>query len=508
MSRKSASIISLSSFAFLLISLILFFLHSAFERQPSFDIIIENGTVVDGSGTRKFAADIGIRGENIAAIGNLKDHFAVQRIDATGLIVAPGFIDLANHSTDALQSRPGAEPLIKQGITTVLLNSDGGTHREIWPLYTWLHQFELKPAAVNIAAAVAYGTVRRPDVTSLVDTLATDDFLAVYEKLTAALQQGAYGISASLSFGPARHAQTAELHELLRFARENNTLALVTLRTPMRQPATALKELFALNKTAPVVLSQSQPVPEKIWPLFFEQDTLGEAMPTVFISPYSTWIGPVTDLVPQGEQFNWREIRRALWMAGGASRITIARSKTFPQFVGRSLGFMAKKMDMSAQRAFMQLVKDKTALLSFRTIREEHFADLLRSERSIIVTDGGMDIPRPASFAAFPYLLGNIVRDRQLISIEQAIAKITSAPASLLGLTDRGRIVTGAKADLVLFAPTKINAVAAEDGFSAHPVGIETVLVNGKIVFDHGVFFDLRPGHVLRKQPLPLVTSR
>ena len=508
MNRKPISVISLSSVLFFPLCIVLFLIHSAFNQQPSFDIIIENGTIIDGTGAGAFASDVGIREDTITAIGDLRASHAGQRIDASGRVVAPGFIDLANHSTDVLQSRPGADDLLRQGITTVLLNSDGGTHREIWPLYTWLHQFELKPAAVNIAAAVAYGTVRRTDSTASSDTLAPADFLPVYEKLTAALQQGAFGISTSLSFGPARYAPSSELAELVRFARDNNVPAFFSLRTPMRQPRTALDEFFALTKDGPVVLSQSQPLPAKIWGHFFSHDSLKRKHVTVFVPPFTRWIGAVTDLVPQGEQFNWREIRRALWMAGGAAHVRIERSQSFPQFAGRSLAFMAQKMQISAQRAFMQLVKDKTALLSFDTISENDLDRLLQSPASIVVSDGGMDISRPGSQAAFPQFLGYFVREKAVLTMEQAIQKITSAPAALIGLHDRGRVQTGAKADIVIFDPERIAADLKKDSLRGYPMGIETVLVNGKIAIDQGISFQTRNGRVLRKNSLPLVTSR
>lgn len=485
------------------------FLAFGCKNQASFDLIISGGTIVDGSGAEEVTADIGVRQGIIVEIGDLAGQQATQHIEAHGLIVCPGFIDLGNLSIRGLQRDLQTETQLQQGITTVLLNSDGGILEEIWPVAAYLHQFELKPPVVNIAVMVSHNTIRRfaiPDTSSTRPATAAEvDFMRTM--IDRAMRDGAFGLSTALSYAPARFADRLELVSLCKRTSVNGGRFFVGLRNPLAQGIAAINEVaeFVPPETeAPVfitngLLTMFAANRQRLQELTGYLDR--HTSMRLLLPPMPAWYGELTTLVPEGEYFNREQIRAALRSLGGADRIRVVNWPAQPAYLGKTLQEIALQIKRSPVGAFMQLVKEVDAMVAVDVPNVDEYEAFLTHEQVVITSGGGTDVQTPNGVAAFPYFLKQMVYIKERLSLPQAVQKLTSQPASILGLHDRGLLRPGFAADLAIFDPAKIGIRDWRQELAPKAGGMHYVIVNGVIVYDKGRQTEARPGRPLFSPP-------
>jgi len=504
-----------------------------------FETIIKNGTVVDGLGNSERLADVGLAGGEIKAVGNLSRARAKRVLDASGKIVCPGFIDAQNHSDSylTLLEMPAAESLVSQGITTIAVGQCGSS---LSPLATpdalksiqkwhslsganlnWLsfeEYFEaLKryPLGVNVASLVGHSTIRRGLIGDQVRA-ANPEELAVMKKMIAdSLDAGSVGVSLGLVYA---HESSASREELVSAANETaraDKLYSVHLRSEGAQVVEALREALslALEAKARLKISHFKIRGEKNWGYLEEALSLvdhayQQGLDVRFdVYPYTTSWTVLYTYLPKwayegGRKDTLRNLsdptaRRKILDYLKASEqdlgsIFIATSDANPALVGKTIHQIAANQEISTEEALLNAVEaTETQVVVFdRNLSREGLIELLKHPLSIVATDGaGYDykfhplhgLVHPRCFGAMPRFLSE-VRDNRLMSWPEAVKKITSAPARVLGIKDRGRLTAGSPADAVVFDPEHVGSRASYENPYQAPDGIEHVFVNGELI--------------------------
>ena len=526
-----------------------------FAAGPRYDLVISGGRLIDGTGAPWVRADVGIRGDRIAAIGDLSQAQAKQRIDAQGLAVAPGFIDLLGQSELSVLVDPRAESKIRQGITSELTGegispapmNDAWVHeKEDWlrkyrlridwtDLRGYLQRLRLARPAINVGVMVGAAQVRGV-VLGFDDVQPDAQQLARMQRLVEeAMEQGALGLSSGLIYQPGSFAKTAELIALAQAAAKHGGFYATHLRSEGSRIFEALDEAFAIARAAAI--------PVEIWHLKVGRshwghmhevtarierarasgiDVTADAYPYVasangLHASLPEWVnaGGVDDMVarlrdPALRDRIAKETGRDL--DGDAILLVSCVDPGLKRYMGKRLSEVAREMDLSPELALMQLVaqdRGKVGVARF-TMREEDVQTALQKPWVALDTDYGaraVDGPfggegaHPRAFGTMARILGHYVRDVKLFGLEEAVRKITSLPARRMGVWDRGVLRPGAFADVVVFDPERIEDTATFEQPQQYPRGIETVVVNGKVVLHQGKRTAERPGRPLLRAP-------
>jgi len=532
------------------------------EADDSFDLVIANGRIVDGTGAPWFRGDVGIRGDRIAAMGNLAGAAAKRRIDAHGMVVAPGFIDLLGQSELLLLIDGRAESKVRQGITTEITGegeSVAPVARSVLDeMKPWLDKYHLtvdwtdfdgyfarleaaRPA-INLGTFVGAAQVRRA-VLGAADVAPDAQQLArMQAEVERAMQQGAFGVSSSLIYAPGEYASTAELIALAKAAARHGGIYATHIRDEGDEIDSALEEAFTIGREAKI--------PVEIWHLKVSGRPNWGRMPEVVaaieraraqgvevsanVYPYTassngldssvpTWAhdGGVEAMIArfhdsaQRERI-LREIRegedgRGGWQTRRPADIMIADGvgPEVARWRGRRLSEVAEAKQLSPEEAILVLVEASRATVTvvrFGMSEEDLQVALKKSWVSVGADSGGKaldgplaaDRPHPRAFGTMPRLLGRYARDLGLLSVEEAVRRITSQAARRVGLLDRGLLRPGMMADVVVFDPGRIRDLATYEEPSQYSQGIEHVVVNGRPVLEDGRMTGERPGRALR----------
>ena len=526
-----------------------------FAAAPRYDLVVSGGRVIDGTGAPWVRADVGIRGDRIAAIGDLSAARAKKRIDARGLAVAPGFIDLLGQSELSVLVDPRAESKIRQGITSELTGegispapmNDAWVHEK----EDWLRKYRLKVdwtdlrgyfrrlrrarPAINVGVMVGAAQVRGI-VVGFGDVQPDAQQLARMQQLVEeAMEQGALGLSTGLIYQPGSFAKTDELIALAQVAAKHGGFYATHLRSEGARIFEALDEAFAIARAASI--------PVEIWHLKVGRSHWGHMQEVVarIERARASGIDVTADAYPYVASANGLHASLPDWVnAGGvddlvvrlrdpALRARIARETGrdldaesillvscvdpgLKKFMGKRLSEVAREMELSPELALMQLVaqdRGKVGVARF-TMKEEDVQTALRQPWVAADTDYGAraaDGPfggegaHPRAFGTMARILGHYVRDVKLFTLEEAVRKITSLPARRMGVWDRGLLRPGAYADVVVFDPDRVEDTATFEQPQKYPPGIETVVVNGRVVLHQGKRTPERPGRPLLRAP-------
>ena len=522
---------------------------------PRFDVVLSGGRVIDGTGAPWVRADVGIRGDKIAAIGDLSRAKAAKRIDVHGLAVAPGFIDLLGQSELNVLVDPRAESKIRQGITTELTGEglspapmdEGWVHeREDWlrkyhltvdwsDLRGYFRRLRRAKPAINIGVMVGAAQVRGV-VVGFSDVQPDAAQLARMQKLVEhAMEQGAFGVSTGLIYQPGSFARTEELIALAKAAARHGGFYATHLRSEGARIFEALDEAFAIGREARI--------PVEIWHLKIGrshwghmQDVIGrieqarangidvtaDAYPYVasanqLSSSLPEWVnaGKVDDMVARLRDPALRERiakETAKDLDADAILLVSCVDPGLKKYMGKKLSDVAKEMDVSPEAAVMQLVaqdRGQVGVVRF-TLKEEDVQTALRQPWVALDTDYGAraidgpfeaDGAHPRAFGTMPRLLGHYVRDVKLFPLEEAVRRMTSLPARRMALWDRGILRPGAYADVVVFDPEHVEDTATFEQPKQYPRGIATVVINGRVVLHDGKRTAERPGRPLLRPP-------
>lgn len=476
-----------------------------------FDLKLSGATVVDGSGKEPFVADLGIRGDRIAAVGDLSDTPAARVIDASGLAVAPGFINLHSHTYEQIFNNPDATPAVMQGITTELGGVDG---RSPVDLGQHLAQVEAQGTGVNYAMLVGQGSVRGA-VMGHAREAAGKGQLAAMERLVAdAMADGAWGLSTGLEYEPGKFARLAEITPLASRAGAAGGIYSTHLRSEGDRLLEALEEAVAVARAAgtPLNVSHFKVVYRRNW-------HQADAALAMLAEAQQAGLDLVADVYP----YLAPDYASHLPLAGAADHYAaehlVIKHAADRNLVGLTVAEAAARWGVGPEAAVGRLLAaggDPTVVANI--VSEDNLERFLQAPFTVIANDASARPwhrdPRealrvhPRAYGAFPRVLGRYTRERNTLSLAAAVNKMTGAPAEFLGLVDRGFLRPGYFADLVVFDPATVKDQATWHDPQQYPDGIRFVFVNGQAVVEDGVHREgVRPGRVLRgpgiRQPGP-----
>jgi N-acyl-D-amino-acid deacylase len=507
--------------------------------QPGgFDVVIRNARVMDGSGNPWLRMDVGIRGDRIAAVGRLGDAAAARTIDAGDRLVTPGFIDVHSHAGEGLthgELRQG-RPLLAQGITTIVANPDGGGPVD---LARQREAFERGGLGPNVVLLIGHGSVRRAVMGGEPRAPTGDELTRMRGLVREAMEQGAFGLSSGLFYTPGSFAGTEEVIALAREAAAFGGLYTSHIRDEGDYNigvVAAVQEVIRIAEEAglPGIVSHMKALGPDNWGLsaaithriaqarargvevFADQypyeassTSLGAALlPGGLRAPTAEALAqPASALAPAD-----RDARVALEAAlsenlrrrGGAEAIQIAFHRADPSIEGRTLAQIAAAREVAPERVALEILAAGGASIVSFNMAEDDIRHIMRQPYTMTSSDGGLVLPtagrpHPRNYGAFSRKLALYVRERQVVDLEFAIRSMTSLPAAVFGLRDRGVLRAGAIADLVVFDPAAVRDRATYVEPHQLSEGMEYVLINGVPVIDGGQFTDALPGRVLRR---------
>lgn len=524
------------------------------------DLILARGTVVDGTGAPPYLADVGVHNGRITRIGDLGARsvrsLARRVLDAHGLTVAPGFVDIHTHSDRSIFEWPDAESRVRQGCTTEVTGNCGSSAAPRDPsapkdgdeasfdarwtdFASYAGAWRSNGSALNQGMLVGHGTLRR-SVLGDVDRAATPDELAEMSKrLEAGLDQGALGLSSGLEYVPGIYTPPEELHALARIVARRGALYATHMRTEEEELLEAIDEALLTGREsgARLQISHLKAAGRLNWDLQSEAlarieraraaglDVMVDAYPytaysttlTILLESWSREGGADAILArladPELRARIVREVEQRIVRELGGFELAVLSSVGTPElqsYVGRSVADIASEWRLSHGEAFARLLERGRADISYvgHGMSEENVAQILAHPLVMIGSDGRSmaptgrardDRPHPRSYGTFPRVLGHYCRERGLFDLATAVRKMTSMPAERAGFTDRGRVAEGLAADVVVFDAATVADTATFDDPQRYPVGIAHVLVNGALVVEAGEPTGLRPGRWLQR---------
>jgi len=472
--------------------------------------VILNARVADGTGKPLRKANVRIVGDHIVRIGNFKPGKNDRIVDAKGLVLAPGFIDIHNHSTDGLQTDPLAETQIAQGITSLVVGADGDSP---WPILPWLEAQRKNPAAVNVAAMVGHATIREQVMGKDFKRVATSAEMVQMAKLTEqAMQEGAIGLSSGLEYEVGSYSSTDELVLMATTAARNRGFYMTHIRDEGNKSFEALHEEIAVGERAhiPIEHSHIKVSTVAVWgkaPEYIRIIESARKRGVDFLAdcyPYDAWHSNIKVIMPDKQYENPQSVEEALADTGGPDTVTITEFKPHPEYAGHTIAELAARHGISPVQMYIEIIREgdaanTEACVIGKSMIESDIKAFYQQPWVMVASDGGIGAHHPRGAGTFPRVLGLYVREKHWLTLPEAIRKMTSLPAQRLGWKDRGVIREGAFADLVLFDPeTVIDRSTFAKPFEL-PAGIEKVFVNGELVWDAGKPTGARPGRGLPK---------
>jgi N-acyl-D-amino-acid deacylase len=501
------------------------------EAQSRFDVLLRGGQVLDGSGGPARRADVGVTGDRITAVGDLSAATAPTVLDVTGKFVTPGFIDVHSHAGPGLATAElkHGRPVLAQGITTVLVNPDGGGPVD---LAAQRAAYDRDGLGLNVGLMVPHGSIRR-EVLGMSDREPTPAELARMVGLVRdGMRAGAFGLSSGLYYAPGSYSTTAEVVAMAKAAAEGGGSYTSHIRDEADYGVgvvAAVDEVITIAETAGLtgVVTHMKALGPASWglskTLVAHIEAARQRGVKVFADQYpyeASGTGIVGALVPRWAQVGGRdvmqrritgelrgkvrdEVKANLARRGGADTFLVAEYAPDPSIEGQRLSVLAAKAGLAPEEyALTLLEKDDAGLVSFN-MAEDDIALIMRQPWTMTCTDGGLQPmtegkPHPRAYGAFPRKLARYVRDRGVVDLPFAIRSMTALSAEVFGIKDRGVVRPGAFADLVAFDLTAVDEAATYEQPHQLAKGLDTIVVNGRVVRARGAFADVLPGHVLR----------
>lgn len=468
-------------------------------------IVIKNALVIDGSGQKAFPADVRFKDGKIVKIGSIKPEKTDETIDAGGKILAPGFIDIHNHSESGLLREGAAANQVSQGITTIAVGPDGGSP---FPIADYFAKLKGK-IAPNVLSFVGHATVREKVLGKDYKRRATDEEIKKMAMLVEqAMKEGAFGLSSGLEYDVGFSASTEELIELAKVAARYDGIYMTHMRDEEEGLLDAIREAIRIGREAklPVQISHIKAGNRNVWGKSAEAVALIEAERrkgfdvTADAYPYTAWASTITVLVPSRKHEDRSEIEKGLQNVGGADKVLVTSCAAHRDYEGKTLEEIAKSNNVSPVDVYIQIVKDGGAGVVCNSMNEADVKAFYTQSWVMVSSDGGIGSRHPRGTGTFTKVLGRFVREQNWLNLEEAVRKMTSFPAKRLGLKERGLIRRGMKADLVLFDKDRVidrATFAAPQNLSE---GIEIVWVSGQKVWENGKAAGNLPGSILRRK--------
>ncbi|MEK9649455.1 MAG: D-aminoacylase [Gammaproteobacteria bacterium] len=502
--------------------------------NQEFDLVIINGLVIDGSGQPGIYQDIGIVDDKIVYIGNQLPFKAKKTINAEGLVVSPGFIDPHTHAVRGIYDVPTADSSLLQGITTLTEGNDGTSPFPIAEHYNLIEQTKISP---NWAVFVGQGTIRE-QVMGLENRPATSEELSLMKDLVQeAMVQGALGLSTGLFYVPGNFTPTTEIIELAKVAASYGGIYISHMREEASAIIDSVQETIEIGKKAniPVQITHHKVIGKKNWGLSREtlklvDDASHEGLKvTLDQYPYTASQTSIRALIPQWAQeggtleliarIDNPEINTQLIVevvdkilndrgGGHPKNVYISKCSWNTAFEGKSLAdiLVSRSLDPTPENAALlvfEIVKGGGASAVFHAISEDDVLNIMKHPLAAIGSDGPITIfnegaPHPRTYGTFARVLGKYVREDKVISLEEAIRKMTSLTATTFNIKQRGLLKRDYFADITIFNPNTVVDNATFANPHQYASGVIYVLVNGQVVVENGKHNGKRPGRILR----------
>ena len=506
---------------------------------PPYDVIVRNGTVLDGTGAPGVKADVAILGKRIVRVSQvpLDPTDASQVIDATGLIVAPGFIDLHTH-LDPLLQLPGAESHVRQGVTLALGGPDGGGP---WPFGTYLDSADRAGLGMNVAFLTGHNIIRETVMGTENRAPTTAELARMRSMVAKAMDEGAFGLSTGLRYVPGYYSTLDEVIALSEEAAKRGGIYTSHLREEGVGLLQGVGEALEIGRRAkiPVILTHHKAIGRQAWGksviTLAMVDSARKAGTDVMIDqyPFTASFTGLSVLVPPWALAGGNpELRKRIENpvlkdsitrgiidlllndrgGGDISRVQFAIVAWDKSLQGKTLADWAvqrglKPTPENAVGLILEGVLKGGAGMVYHVIDEQDVRRIMAHPMTMIASDGrltklGEGVPHPRNYGTFPRVLGKYVREDHVLTLEQAINKMTGMPAARLNLRDRGCLRAGCVADVTIFDASKVRDMGTFTDPHHYPEGIPWVLVNGEVVIANNVFTAARPGRVMRR-PAP-----
>ncbi len=502
--------------------------------QP-YDLVIKNGRVVDGTGNPWVYADVAIQNGRIARVGIIPSTDANRTIDATGLIVSPGFIDVHAHVEGSLETQPGAPNFIHDGVTTVITGNCGGSSVN---LRAYFDSLRLLKTSVNVGSLIGHNSIRVKVMKMVFREPTAREQAAMEVLIEQAMKDGAVGLSTGLIYTPGTYARTPEVVNLARTAARYGGLYASHIRNEGQNVKQAIEEAIQISREAriPVEISHFKVASKPLWGKSTETVELVEAARregldvTVDQYPYTasstslesilpTWAladGDSAVLVRFHDPATRTKIRAEMLetlktnLRKNYEYAVVASYRPDTTFNGLSISAINQKLgrkntpDTEADLVMdlMERAKLNRIQMVYHTMSETDVETILRYPNTMIASDAGVarlgsGMPHPRAYGTNARVLGRYVRERHVIPLEEAIRRMTSLPAQRFRLTDRGLLRPGYAADVVLFDEKTVTDRATYEQPHAYTTGISWVLVNGIPVVENGKHTGKRPGQLM-----------
>jgi N-acyl-D-amino-acid deacylase len=467
--------------------------------------VIAGAQVADGTGAPLRQADVRVEGDTIAAMGEVTRRPGEPVVDGRGLVLAPGFIDVHNHSTEGLEREPDALTQVSQGITTLAVGQDGSSP---WPIAAYLARLRAAPPAVNVVVLAGHATIRTQVMGQDYKRRArTAEVARMRTLVDQALAEGAFGLSSGLEYEVGSYSDVEEVVEMARAAGARGGYYISHIRDEADLSLDAIREAIAVGERGklPVQITHIKLGTVGVWGKAKEVVAIVEAARargvdvTADAYPYLAWQSTPRVLVPNKRYDDPASVQRGLDDIGGAKNVQITRWAAYPQYVGKRLDEMARAEGLSDIEAYVRFARDDDAGMIGHAMIEDDLRVFYQQPWVMVASDGGIANNHPRGAGTFPRVLGRYVREARWLTLPEAIRKMTAMPAARMGLKDRGGLEPGMKADLVLFDPARVIDHATFEQPRALATGIARVWVNGGLVWAGSEPGGERPGRVLTR---------
>ena len=531
----------LASLGALVIAAVVLGPNFADAETARFDGVIRGGRIVDGTGKPAFVGDVAVRGDTIVSLAPRIRAGTARVIDARGLVVSPGFIDVHSHSEaqpQGLTSNPAAENNVRQGVTTVIANPDGTGSVDIGDFFG---SVTAARPAINLGAFIGHGSVREA-VMGRENRAATSAELDRMRALVdRGMQAGALGLSTGLFYVPANYAPTSEVVELAKVVARYGGIHQSHMRNEADRVLESVRETIEIGEQGglPTQVTHHKIIGKANWGLSVQTLKLvDEARArgvdvTLDQYPYTASATLFEGaMVPQWAQEGGRAKMLARFddpaMAarvrmeianliendrggGDPANVVLTACAFDPVLAGKNLAQLLRERGQSVSFAtaadlVVEIVRRGSCQAVFHAISEADVVRIMQHPATMIASDAfpgepefGRDAPHPRAYGTFARVLGVYVRERKVLSLEGAVRKMSSFPATRMRLTDRGVLREGMKADIAIFDPKTVSDRATFEQPHQYAVGVRYVLVNGEVVLADGAMTGARPGRVLRR---------
>jgi N-acyl-D-amino-acid deacylase len=505
-----------------------------FCGRESYDLVIKNGLIVDGTGEPAYAGDIAIRGDRIVKIGNVKGSRATETIEASGLVVTPGFIDVHTHCDRGIKRVPTVDNYIHQGVTTVIGGNCGG---HPFPLAELFRDLEEEGISINFGCLIGHNTIRREVMEYKMEAPTKEEMAQMKTLIDQEMRAGGLGFSTGLSYLPGIYSKTEELVELASVISPYDGIYASHIRDQAQLITEAITEAIEVGEKngITVQISHIKLADDSVWGeterITKPVEDARERGVNVFLDqyPYTATSSGFTSSFPSWafeggrDQFLERTknpeiytkikayiIERRLASTKGINKletIYIANSSNYGESEGKNLQdiLLSRGKEPTVENGadlIIEIEKNGGASCVFFQMDEKDVEDLMKLPYNMHASDGsvqeiGRGVPHPRNYGTFPRVISHYVREKGVLSLEEAVRKMTSLPADVFKLKDRGKLKEGMYADVCVFDFENFNDRATFSNPHQYSQGLSYVIINGEIVVQEDTHTNKRSGMIL-----------